>query len=102
MQLTNHTVGNSGSSHRYGHGGVYEDVMGLCCIQISIQLVVVALYVTTHISTLPEEPFFHLYNVALKCKMQVASKDSSGVERVYNWLFCTHHEALLCDCTIHY
>ena len=39
MQLTNHTVGNSGSSHRDGHGGVYEDVMGLCCIQ----LVVVAL-----------------------------------------------------------
>ena len=20
----------------------------------------------------------------------------------YQWLLCTHHEALLCDCTIHY
>ena len=73
MQLTNHTVGNCDSSHRDGHGGVYEDVMGLCCIQISIQLVVVTLKVTTHISTLPEEPSFHFYNIALKCKMQVAS-----------------------------
>ena len=36
------------------------------------------------------------------------AKDSSGVERVYYGTsneavaFCTHHEALLCDCTIHY